>query len=198
MDIRLLRSPQTRTKRLCDLVFGVGLSLLAAVPMLLIAVVIGLTSGGPILYWSDRVGKDNAIFRMPKFRTMRQGTPEVATHLLDEPGDYVFPFGSFLRRTSLDELPQLYSILRGELSFVGPRPALYNQDDLIRLRTENGVHELKPGLTGLAQIMGRDDLPIERKVQYDLEYLRNRSLILDLKIVMKTFLKVAAQEGVSH
>src|SRR5207302_6757876 len=116
-----------------------------------------------VLYWSDRVGKNNAIFRMPKFRTMRQGTPEVATHLLADPAGYVSPFGSFLRRTSLDELPQLYSIVRGDLTFVGPRPALHNQHDLIRLRTEAGVHELVPGLTGLAQIMGRDDLPIERK-----------------------------------
>jgi O-antigen biosynthesis protein WbqP len=198
MDTHPVRSAQTKTKRLCDLVLGAILSILCAVPMLLIAAAIKLTSSGPVLYWSDRVGKDNTIFRMPKFRTMRQGTPEVATHLLAEPAEYVFPFGSFLRRTSLYELPQLYSILRGDLSFVGPRPALYNQHDLIRLRTENGVHELMPGLTGLAQIMGRDDLPIERKVQYDLEYLRNQSLVLDLKIVMKTFLKVAAQDGVSH
>lgn len=187
-----------RVKRLLDLLLALALSVFFAIPFLLISVSILFSDPGPVLYWSDRVGKDNKLFRMPKFRTMKQGTPEVATHLLANPSGFVSPLGSFLRRTSLDELPQLYSIIRGELSFVGPRPALYNQYDLIQLRTEHGVHQLMPGLTGLAQIMGRDSLPIDRKVQYDVEYLRNRSFILDLKIVLKTFLKVAVQEGVSH
>lgn len=185
-------------KRLLDILLAFLLVLLFAAPLLLIAAAILLFDGSPVLYWSDRIGRNNEIFRMPKFRTMRRDTPEVATHLLANPAVYLLPFGKFLRRTSLDELPQLYSILSGHLSFVGPRPALYNQHDLIRLRTENGVHQLMPGLTGLAQIMGRDDLPIDRKVQYDVEYLKHRSLALDFKIVMKTFWKVAAQEGVSH
>ncbi|MDF1577060.1 MAG: sugar transferase, partial [Desulfobulbales bacterium] len=157
-----------------------------------------LTSVGPVLYWSDRVGRDNRIFRMPKFRSMRVGTPAVATHLLADPAAHLTPIGSFLRRSSLDELPQLWSIFRGDMSFVGPRPALFNQEDLIALRTRYGVDQLLPGLTGWAQINGRDELPIPEKVKLDAEYLHRRSLRFDLRILWRTFLKIAAREGVSH
>ena len=157
-----------------------------------------LTSKGPIIYWSNRVGKDNAIFRMPKFRTMRIDTPAVATHLLNDPDRYLTPVGKFLRKSSLDELPQLWSVLKGDMSFVGPRPALFNQDDLIALRTVKGVHRLIPGITGWAQINGRDDLPIPVKVKFDVHYLENRSLIFDIKILFLTLLKVLRREGVTH
>jgi O-antigen biosynthesis protein WbqP len=157
-----------------------------------------MTSPGPALYWSDRVGRQNRIFKMPKFRSMRIDTPAVATHLLQNPDQWLTPIGSFLRRSSLDELPQLWSILRGDMSFVGPRPALFNQDDLIALRTEKNVHELVPGLTGWAQVNGRDELPIPQKVGLDVEYLRRQSFIFDLKILWMTVLKVISRDGVSH
>jgi len=168
------------------------------VPIALIALIVKLTSAGPILYWSDRVGKDNRMFRMPKFRSMRAGTPAVATHLLRDPEIYVTPIGRFLRKTSLDELPQLWSILKGDMSFVGPRPALFNQTDLIELRTQSGVHVLVPGLTGWAQISGRDELPIPQKVARDIEYLRRKSLGFDLHILWLTVIKVLRRDGVSH
>lgn len=166
--------------------------------MLLIALLIKLTSRGPVLYWSDRVGQDNRIFRMPKFRTMRCDTPAVATHLLCNPEQYLTPIGGLLRRTSLDELPQIWSILLGDMSVVGPRPALFNQNDLVALRTKMGVHQLLPGLTGWAQINGRDDLPIPQKAKLDAEYLASISLTLDLLILRRTILKVLSRDGVSH
>ncbi|MDD3483733.1 sugar transferase [Azovibrio restrictus] len=185
-------------KRFVDLLLALGATLVLLLPILLVALAVKLTSPGPVLYWSDRVGRHNRIFRMPKFRSMRTGTPAVATHLLDNPGAYLTPIGSFLRRSSLDELPQLWSILVGDMSFVGPRPALFNQDDLIALRTAQGVHELVPGLTGWAQINGRDELPIPEKVRLDAEYLRRRSLGFDLRILWLTFIKVLRRDGVSH
>ncbi len=185
-------------KRFVDLLLALGATLVLLLPILLVALAVKLTSPGPVLYWSDRVGRHNRIFRMPKFRSMRTGTPAVATHLLDNPGAYLTPIGSFLRRSSLDELPQLWSILAGDMSFVGPRPALFNQDDLIALRTAQGVHELVPGLTGWAQINGRDELPIPEKVRLDAEYLRRRSLGFDLRILWLTFIKVLRRDGVSH
>lgn len=182
--------------------FDLVLALLA-MPLLLplivfVAVLVRLTSPGPVLYWSERVGRYNKIFRMPKFRSLRVGTPAVATHLLANPADYLTSIGSFLRKTSLDELPQLWSILKGDMSFVGPRPALFNQDDLIALRTGAGVHELVPGLTGWAQVNGRDELPIPDKVKLDREYLQRRSLTFDLWILWLTLLKILRRDGVSH
>lgn len=185
-------------KRCFDLLLAVPASLLLALPLLLLALAVRLTSPGPALYWSDRVGRNNVIFRMPKFRSMRVDTPAVATHLLHDPDAWLTPIGSFLRRSSLDELPQLWSILAGDMSFVGPRPALFNQDDLIALRTEAGVHELPPGLTGWAQINGRDELPIPDKVVLDAEYLRRRSFRFDCFILWQTALKVLRRDGVSH
>lgn len=167
-------------------------------PMLLVAALVKLTSKGPVMYWSDRVGKNNVLFTMPKFRTMRIDTPAVATHLLGNPDQFLTPIGKFLRKSSLDELPQLFSILNGDMSLVGPRPALFNQDDLIALRTRTGVHVLTPGLTGWAQINGRDELPIPVKVEFDEYYLINRSFSLDLLIIYRTIFKVAKSEGVSH
>lgn len=169
-----------------------------ALPIVMTALAVWLTSPGPALYWSDRVGRHNRIFKMPKFRSMRIDTPAVATHLLQNPDQWLTPIGSFLRKSSLDELPQLWSILKGDMSFVGPRPALFNQDDLIALRTEKGVHELVPGLTGWAQVNGRDELPIPQKVALDAEYLERRSLLFDMKILWLTALKVLARDGVSH
>lgn len=166
--------------------------------MLLTALAVRLTSPGPVLYWSDRVGRHNAIFKMPKFRTMRTDTPAVATHLLGDPDRWLTPIGKFLRKSSLDELPQLLSILTGDMSFVGPRPALFNQDDLIGLRTEKGVHRLVPGLTGWAQINGRDELSIPDKVEFDTFYLHRQSFLLDMKILFLTFLKVVRSDGVAH
>ncbi len=166
--------------------------------MLAIALLVRLTSTGPALYWSDRVGVNNNIFRMPKFRTMRIDTPAVATHLLSNPDIYLTPIGSLLRKSSLDELPQLWSVLKGDMSFVGPRPALFNQDDLVALRTEKGVHVLIPGITGWAQINGRDDIPIPLKVEYDKYYLENRSFFFDMKILYLTFYKVISAKDVSH
>jgi len=185
-------------KKVFDLLFAVCLALVVLIPILVITTLIKLTSKGPALYWSDRVGADNRIFRMPKFRTMRLDTPAVATHLLTNPDAYLTPIGPFLRKTSLDELPQLWSVLKGDMSFVGPRPALFNQDDLVAMRTAKGVHRLIPGITGWAQVNGRDELPIPVKVSFDEYYLKNRSFFLDLKILWMTFLKVMRREGVSH
>lgn len=185
-------------KRTVDLCVAIIASLVLAIPIGLVALLVALTSRGPVLYWSDRVGRRNEIFRMPKFRTMRIGTPAVATHLLTNPGTYLTPVGGFLRRTSLDELPQLWSIIRGDMSFVGPRPALFNQDDLIALRTERGVDALVPGLTGWAQINGRDDLSISAKVDLDAEYLARRSFILDLRILIVTAINAMRGDGVAH
>ena len=185
-------------KRLFDLAGAVVALALLLLPILLVAIAVRLTSPGPALYWSDRVGKNNRIFRMPKFRSMLTGTPAVATHLLPDASSHLTPIGSLLRRTSLDELPQLWSILTGDMSFVGPRPALFNQADLIELRTERGVHTLKPGLTGWAQVNGRDDLPIPRKVEFDVEYMRRQSLLFDAYVLWRTLIKVFRAEGVSH
>jgi len=166
--------------------------------MLLIAVAVLVTSFGPVLYWSDRVGQGNVIFKMPKFRTMQINTPVMATHKMTNPNEFLTPIGGFLRRNSLDELPQLFSILVGDMSFVGPRPALYNQDDLIALRAEYGVEAIVPGLTGWAQINGRDDLPIPEKVALDVEYMERQSFLFDMKILWLTCLKVIKRDGVSH
>lgn len=185
-------------KRILDLLLACLAAVLLLLPVGIVALLVRFTSPGPILYWSDRVGRDNRIFRMPKFRSMRQDTPAVATHLLANPQSFLTPIGSFLRRSSLDELPQLWSILVGDMSFVGPRPALYNQDDLIALRTERGVHRLLPGLTGWAQVNGRDELAIPQKVELDLAYLQRQSLWFDLRILWLTLLKVARSDGVTH
>ena len=185
-------------KRVFDIFLGCLAALILCVPVSLVAMAVRLTSKGSALYWSDRVGRNNVIFKMPKFRSMRVGTPAVATHLLADARSHLTPIGSFLRKSSLDELPQLWSILAGDMSFVGPRPALFNQQDLIDLRTEQGVHALVPGLTGWAQINGRDDLPISQKVAFDAEYLQLQGLWFDLKILWLTFLKVLRRDGVSH
>lgn len=185
-------------KRGIDLILAVLLCLLLWPLLAFLALLVRLTSPGPALYWSERVGKGNALYRMPKFRTMRTDTPAVATHLLADPDRFLTPVGRFLRKSSLNELPQLYSIMRGDMSFVGPRPALFNQDDLIALRTERGVHQLTPGLTGWAQINGRDELPIPVKVEYDAYYLSHRGLIFDLYVMLLTFFKVLRREGVQH
>jgi O-antigen biosynthesis protein WbqP len=185
-------------KRSIDLMLALGASLLLVLPIVVVAFFVKITSSGPVLYWSDRVGRNNGIFRMPKFRSMRIDTPVVATHLLNYPNTYLTPIGSFLRKSSLDELPQLWSILVGDMSFVGPRPALFNQDDLVAKRTAMGVHELVPGLTGWAQINGRDELSISEKVKLDAEYLQRQSLSFDLRILWLTFVKVLCRDGVSH
>ena len=185
-------------KRLFDVFLGCLSALFLYVPMLLVAIAVRLTSKGPALYWSDRVGRNNVIFKMPKFRTMRVGTPAVATHLLADARSHLTPIGSFLRKSSLDELPQLWSILAGNMSFVGPRPALFNQHDLIALRTEQGVHTLVPGLTGWAQVNGRDELPISDKVKLDVAYLQRQSLCFDISILWLTIVKVVRRHGVSH
>ncbi|MCE2746976.1 MAG: sugar transferase [Burkholderiales bacterium] len=185
-------------KRLFDLLLGIAALAILALPILVVALAVRLTSKGPALYWSDRVGIHNRIFKMPKFRSMRVGTPAVATHLLSNPHSHLTPIGSFIRKTSLDELPQLWSILKGDMSFVGPRPALFNQHDLIELRTEKGVHQILPGLTGWAQVNGRDDIPIPKKVQLDFEYMQKQSLLFDIHILWLTFLKVLKRDGVSH
>ena len=185
-------------KRVFDFIIGICFNLLLATPMFLIALSVRATSKGPILYWSERVGKNNRIFKMPKFRTMHINTPAMATHKMTNPNEFLTPIGDFLRRYSLDELPQLFSIIKGDMSFVGPRPALYNQYDLISLRTENGIQALMPGLTGWAQVNGRDDLPINEKVALDAEYLHRRSFWFDLRILWRTFLKVIISEGISH
>ena len=185
-------------KRLFDFLISFLALIVLAPTITLIALVIKLTSKGQIFYWSDRMGKENLIFKMPKFRTMQVGTPVLATHLLPDSGQYLTPVGSFLRKSSLDELPQLWSILIGDMSFVGPRPALFNQDDLIALRTQYGVDMLAPGLTGWAQVNGRDELSIPIKVQYEVEYLHKQSFLFDMKILGLTFLKVVRRVGVCH
>jgi O-antigen biosynthesis protein WbqP len=185
-------------KRLFDLFLGLSAAVVLLLPVALVALAVRLTSKGPALYWSDRVGRNNRIFRMPKFRSMRVGTPAVATHLLQNADVHLTPIGSFLRKSSLDELPQLWSILKGDMSFVGPRPALFNQDDLIALRTQQGVHQLLPGLTGWAQVNGRDELPIPEKVRLDVEYSQRRSFLFDIGILWLTFVKVVRRDGVTH
>ena len=185
-------------KRIFDLILAIFLFLVLLVPLLLTAILVIISSKGPVLYWSDRVGVNNEIFKMPKFRSMLTGTPAMATHLLDNPDKYLSPIGGFLRRSSLDELPQLFSVLKGDMSFVGPRPALYNQDDLIALRTKKGVDVLLPGITGWAQVNGRDELSIPDKVALDIEYLNSKSFWFDIKILWMTFLKVVKRDGVSH
>ena len=185
-------------KRLFDLLLGLAALGFLWLPMLVVALAVRFTSRGPVLYWSDRVGQNNALFSMPKFRSMRTDTPAVATHLLANPDAYLTPIGSFLRKSSLDELPQLWSILCGHMSFVGPRPALFNQHDLVALRTARGVHALVPGLTGWAQIHGRDELPIPAKVELDAYYLQHRSFWLDVQILAMTFLRVLRRDGVTH
>jgi O-antigen biosynthesis protein WbqP len=185
-------------KRLFDFSLSVFAIAILAIPLLIAATVVHFTSPGPILFWSKRVGRDNQVFLMPKFRSMRIDTPAVATHLLQNPDQWLTPLGSFLRKSSLDELPQLWCILKGDMSFVGPRPALFNQDDLIAMRTERGVHQLMPGLTGWAQVNGRDELPIPKKVELDFEYMQRKSFLFDLKILWMTALKVVVRDGVSH
>jgi O-antigen biosynthesis protein WbqP len=187
-----------RLKRLFDILLAFLAALILLIPAVITALLVRFTSKGPILYWSQRVGKNNSLFLMPKFRSMWIDTPAVATHLLNDPKALLTPIGSFLRKSSLDELPQLWSILNGDMSFVGPRPALFNQDDLIAQRTATGVHTLTPGLTGWAQINGRDELPIPEKVALDTEYLERRSFVFDLKIIILTFIKVLKKEGVTH
>lgn len=186
------------TKRCFDIALALLAGLVLLLPLLATALMVKLTSRGPVLYWSERVGRRNHIFIMPKFRSMRVGTPALATHLLERPQAYLTPVGAFLRRSSLDELPQLWSILQGRMSFVGPRPALFNQHDLVALRTRHGVDDLVPGLTGWAQINGRDELPILDKVAFDIDYLQKRSFWFDLKIIFWTFVKVVRRESVSH
>jgi O-antigen biosynthesis protein WbqP len=185
-------------KRCFDLFLAVLAGMILLAPMLLVALAVRISSPGPALYWSDRVGKNNVIFKMPKFRSMRIDTPAVATHLLERPEQWLTPIGSFIRKTSLDELPQLWCILKGDMSFVGPRPALFNQHDLIALRTEQGVHTLVPGLTGWAQINGRDELRIDEKVRFDVQYLKQISMRLDIKILWQTLVQALRSEGVSH
>jgi O-antigen biosynthesis protein WbqP len=185
-------------KRIFDLILVILIFSVFFILSLIIALLIKLTSKGSIIYWSERVGRDNAIFKMPKFRTMYLNTPTIATHLLKNSTQYLTPIGSFLRKTSLDEIPQLWSILEGDMSFVGPRPALFNQYDLIQLRTSRGIHHLVPGLTGWAQVNGRDELSIAEKVNFDAEYLKKRSFIFDLKILYLTFIKIIRREGIKH
>ena len=185
-------------KRLLDFLLALLVSAVLLLPIAIVAIAVKLTSPGPALYWSDRVGRHNRIFRMPKFRSMRTDTPEVATHLLAKPESFLTPIGGFIRKSSLDELPQLWSILVGDMSFVGPRPALFNQHDLIALRAERGVHTLLPGLTGWAQINGRDDVPIPQKVEMDAYYLAHQSLALDVRILWRTFFKVLRRDGITH
>jgi O-antigen biosynthesis protein WbqP len=185
-------------KRIFDFLLALMMCMVLVVPIVVVALVVRATSPGPALYWSDRVGRNNRIFKMPKYRSMRIDTPAVATHLLSNPDQWLTPMGSFLRKSSLDEIPQLWNILKGDMSFVGPRPALFNQNDLIALRTEKGVHQLVPGLTGWAQVNGRDELQISQKVHLDVEYLKNHSFMFDLKILWMTVLKVLSGDGVAH
>ena len=185
-------------KRVFDLILSIFLFLVLLIPLIFTAILVITTSKGSAFYWSGRIGKNNKIFKMPKFRSMLIDTPTVATHLLDNPDSYLSPIGGFLRHSSLDELPQLISVLKGDMSFVGPRPALYNQDDLIALRTEKGVDKLLPGITGWAQVNGRDELSIPDKVALDVEYLNHQSFWFDIKILWMTFLKVIKRDGVSH
>jgi O-antigen biosynthesis protein WbqP len=191
-------APYQMAKRATDIAVSAAALLVLAIPLLLLAGLVRATSPGPAIHWSKRVGRGNALFLMPKFRTMRIDTPQVATHLMSDPGRWLTPIGGVLRKTSLDELPQLISVLKGDMSLVGPRPALYNQDDLMALRTQVGVHVLRPGLTGWAQVNGRDELPIPAKVKLDAEYLERRSFWLDLKILGMTLAGVLRSKGVSH
>lgn len=186
------------TKRIIDMLASIAALLVFSLPMIVIAIAVRITSRGPALYWSKRVGRNNELFLMPKFRTMRTNTPVVATHLLHDPSRHLTPIGGFLRKTSLDELPQLWCVLIGEMSLVGPRPALFNQDDLIALRTAKGVHLLFPGLTGWAQINGRDEIELSRKVEYDAEYKERRGIAFDIYILLATITKVFRARGVSH
>lgn len=186
------------SKRIFDVLVALPFFVLAIPLLIVLAIIIRTTSKGPALHWSERVGRYNRIFRMPKFRSMRINAPQLPTHLMTNPDNYLTPIGAFLRKTSLDELPQLFSILRGDLSIVGPRPALFNQKDLIALRTDRGIHNLVPGLTGWAQVNGRDELPIPVKVQFDYEYLQRRSFAFDLRIIFITAVKVIRSEGVQH
>ncbi len=185
-------------KRIFDFIVAICITSLLIVPLLIVALLVKLSSSGPVLYWSDRVGRNNQVFKMPKFRSMKIDTPEVATHLLANPSSVLTPIGDFLRKSSLDELPQLWSIFKGDMSFVGPRPALFNQDDLIELRTLYGVETLLPGLTGWAQVNGRDELAIPDKVKLDVEYLQKRTMMFDLKVLWMTFMRVISRHGVSH
>jgi O-antigen biosynthesis protein WbqP len=185
-------------KRLFDFILALIAAALLLVPFVLVCLAVRFTSKGPALFWSDRIGQHNALFKMPKFRSMRVDTPVVATHLLSKPKDYLTPIGSFLRKSSLDELPQLWNVLRGDMSFVGPRPALFNQYDLIKLRAVSGIHRLKPGLTGWAQVNGRDNLSIKEKVVFDKEYMKKKSFVFDLKILYLTFIKIFQGDGVRH
>ena len=185
-------------KRLFDFVLSLGLLFVLSVPMLVVALAVRLSSRGPVLYWSDRVGQNNGVFKMPKFRSMRMDTPAVATHLLKSPEQWLTPIGSILRKSSMDELPQLWCILRGDMSFVGPRPALFNQHDLISLRALKGVDQLVPGLTGWAQVNGRDELNVPDKVNLDAEYLERKTFLFDLKILFLTVFRVLVKDGVSH
>ena len=185
-------------KRTFDLLLSIMLLVFLAAPILIISIAVCISSEGPVLYWSDRVGKNNKIFKMPKFRSMLTNTPTIATHLLDNPETYLTPIGGFLRRYSFDEIPQLFSVLIGDMSFVGPRPALFNQKDLIDLRIKKGINNLLPGVTGWAQVNGRDDLSIPDKVALDVEYLNRKSFWFDIKILLMTVLSIAKREGVSH
>ena len=185
-------------KRAFDVIFATLAGIFLLLPVLLVAIMVRLTSRGPVLHWSDRIGLGNKMFRMPKFRSMKMGTPAIASHLLGDAGSFLTPIGGFLRKSSLDELPQLWSILKGDMSFVGPRPALFNQHDLIELRTVNHVHTLVPGLTGWAQINGRDELPIPQKVALDIEYLQKKSFFLDVKILFLTAFRVLRRDNVTH
>lgn len=196
--IIFLKADFLSMKRLFDFILSLFLLITLSVLILILALIVKLTSKGPVLHWSDRVGTDNRIFKMPKFRTMRFDAPAVATHLLENPLRYLTPFGCFLRKFSLDELPQLWTVLKGDMSFVGPRPALYNQDDLIELRTKNGLHKLMPGITGWAQVNGRDNLTVPRKVEYDKYYMNHRSFIFDLRILLLTLEKVIKSEDIHH
>ena len=185
-------------KRVTNLLLVLFAGIIFLLPAILVTLLVKITSKGPVLYWSDRVGQFNSIFKMPKFRSMKIDTPVVATHLLSDSKNALTPVGAFLRKSSLDELPQLWCILKGEMSFVGPRPALFNQDDLVRLRTQKGVHNLIPGLTGWAQVNGRDELTISQKVELDFEYMQRKSIWFDMKILGLTFLKVVSRDEVSH
>lgn len=185
-------------KRIFDLTLALFSATLLFIPFLVVWLIVRVTSKGPALYWSDRVGRNNVIFKMPKFRSMRVDTPAIATHLLNNPQQFLTPIGSFLRKSSLDEIPQLWSIIKGDMSFVGPRPALFNQDDLISLRTQHGVDKLLPGLTGWAQVNGRDELPIPDKVKLDVAYMQQQSFWFDIKVIALTFLKVLSRDGIQH
>jgi O-antigen biosynthesis protein WbqP len=185
-------------KRLFNFILSLFLLITLSAIFLFIALIVKLTSKGPVLHWSERVGKNNVIFKMPKFRTMKVNTPAVATHLLDNPFEYLTPFGRFLRKFSFDEIPQLWSVLKGDMTFVGPRPALYNQDDLIELRTKKGLHKLMPGISGWAQVNGRDNLTVSQKVKYDKYYKDHQSFMFDLKILFLTLMKVLRSEDIHH